>query len=245
MKNANFSANSRWLWQNWKVLMVSLPLTEYLAGVYLEGAGLFEKSASDHQSNHKELLGGAPSARSSFPASIHPAVREYATHFLALPLVKDSGLVQQKEKHSYIYPSRPNRVLLHYFYLYSTFTAFRNTAICFHWSNAAVEKKNTSQQVFVPWQVKAGNAERSMMGNWVLMGFEGFLLRFAEKGKMFRKRSNWGLNTSSCLCCSEGTSENSDWKLPLEWFLSYQHKTVTVYKCVRVHSGIHMCFFCT
>lgn len=104
-------------------------------------------------------------------------------------------------------------------------------------------KKNTSQQVFVPWQVKAGNAERSMMGYWVLMGFEGFLLRFAEKGKMFRKRSNWGLNTSSCLCCSEGTSENSDWKLPLEWFLSYQHKTVTVYKCVRVHSGIHMCFF--
>lgn len=104
-------------------------------------------------------------------------------------------------------------------------------------------KKNTSQQVFVPWQVKAGNAERSMMGNWVLMGFEGFLLRFAEKGKMFRKRSNWGLNTSSCLCCSEGTSENSDWKLPLEWFLSYQHKTVTVYKCVRVHSGIHVCFF--
>lgn len=112
--------------------MVSLPLTEYLAGVYLEGAGLFEKSASDHQSNHKELLGGAPSARSSFPASIHPAVREYATHFLALPLVKDSGLVQQKEKHSYIYPSRPNRVLLHYFYLYSTFTAFKITAICFH-----------------------------------------------------------------------------------------------------------------
>lgn len=48
------------------------------------------------------------------------------------------------------------------------------------------------------------------------MGFEGFLLRFAEKGKMFRKRSNWGLNTSSCLCCSEGTSENSDWKLLLE-----------------------------
>lgn len=86
--------------------MVSLPLTEYFAGVYLEGASLFEKSASDHQSNHKELLGGAPSPRSSFPESIHSAVWEYATYFLALPLVKDSGLVQQKEKHSYIYPSR-------------------------------------------------------------------------------------------------------------------------------------------
>lgn len=78
--------------------MVSLPLTECLAGVYLEGASLFEKSASDHQSNHKELLGGAPSARSSFPEAAHPAVREHATYFLALLFVKDSGFSSTERK---------------------------------------------------------------------------------------------------------------------------------------------------
>lgn len=47
------------------------------------------------------------------------------------------------------------------------------------------------------------------MGKVVFMGFKGFLLRGAEIGKENdRKRSNRGLNASSC-CCRTLTFGNS------------------------------------
>ena len=51
--------------------------------------------------------------------------------------------------------------------------------------------------------------ERGLMGKVVFKGFKVFVLRVAEIGKNGRKRSNRGLNTSSC-CCLTLTFGNSD-----------------------------------